>query len=204
MNENSKPAPYFPPLKHLNIPNVLTTFGLIFGITAVYFLTHHDFRMAVICLFFASVMDLIDGYFAKKLNQTSDFGKYLDTLVDFFTCCIMPVIIVFQFFSGQPVIVIALIVYVMCGLWRLSYFNIIEAKTHFTGLPVPGSMMIMTMVFYFVIYHSVPVFVAAIFFIAVGLLMISCIKLQKYGLWQKVMGLVGLVFLVFMLFEKFV
>jgi len=192
---------YFPAAKHANIPNVITSLGLVFGIFACYYLTQRDLRMAIIFLFFSAVMDACDGFVASKLNQQSEFGKYLDTLVDFFTCCIIPIWMVHDFLGNSPIIVGALIVYCICGLWRLAYYNIIEADKTFTGLPVPGAMMIITIAIWIVVQEGVHLWLAAGTMFVVGLLMISGIKLKKYGIWQIVLGLSGLVFLAVVIFS---
>lgn len=187
---------YFPAIKHMNIPNAMTTMGLVFGIFAAYYLTQRDLRMAIIMLFFASFMDLADGYIAAKLNKQTEFGQYLDTLVDFFTCCIIPVWMVHDLLEPNPFVVGAMIIYCMCGLWRLAYYNIIEADKYFTGLPVPGSMMCVTISIWAVHVYGLPVWIAAITFFVIGLLMISGISLKKYGIWQKGFALLGLVFMI--------
>jgi CDP-diacylglycerol--serine O-phosphatidyltransferase len=159
--------------------------------------------MAIILLFCAGVMDFIDGFVATKLNQQTEFGQYVDTLVDFFTCGIVPIWMVFDLLVGEQnffweniFIVAALVFYCLCALWRLAYYNIIEADKYFTGLPVPGSMMMITMAVWGVFNEFIPLFVAAIIFFVIGTLMISGITLPKYGLWQKIMGALSLVFLV--------
>jgi CDP-diacylglycerol--serine O-phosphatidyltransferase len=190
----------FPVLKHFNLPNLITTGGLIFGIIACYFLTLGDLTMAIFFLFFAGVMDLVDGWVAAKLNQLSEFGQYLDTMVDFFTCVIIPVWMVFDLIvqgdiRGNILIVVALCFYCMCGLWRLSYYNLTRNKGSFTGLPVPGAMMCVTIVIWFVTRDVLPVFAMSITFALLGTLMVSSINLRKYGPWQIIMGLVGLAFM---------
>lgn len=197
-----KLAKYFPALKHLNAPNVITTFGLVFGIIAAYHLTQRDLRLAIIFLFFASVMDLADGFVASKLKQQTEFGRYLDTLVDFFTCCIMPIWMVHDLLlvdgwrGFNLVVIAALVLYCACGLWRLAYYNIIEATGHFTGLPVPGAMTIVTIAIWCVVTYGAPLWVAVIAFVLVGLLMVSGIRLVKYGLWQSAFAFIGVVFLI--------
>lgn len=191
----------FPALKHLNIPNALTTLGMVFGIFSCYFLTQGDLRMAVVFIFFAAVMDFVDGFVASKLNQQTVFGQYVDTLVDFFTCGIIPVWMVFDLLVGDALgnnilIVCALIFYCVCALWRLAYYNIIEADKFFTGLPVPGALMVVTMSVWSVVTVSFPMGFAAAAFFIIGILMISGVQLPKYGMWQKVMGAMAIVFLV--------
>ncbi|MCL2840443.1 MAG: CDP-alcohol phosphatidyltransferase family protein [Defluviitaleaceae bacterium] len=198
---------YFPSLKHFNIPNLITTFGMVLGIFACYFLTQRDLRMAIIFLFLAGVMDVVDGFVAAKLNQVSDFGRYLDSFVDFFTCIIIPIWMVHDVLGEYPLyplVVAGLIVYCMCGLWRLSYYNIGDAGKFFTGLPVPGSMMLVTIAIWCVVMYGIPIWVSALTFFVVGALMISGIKLPKYGIWQKVMAGIGVAFLVLVVASDFI
>ncbi|MDR0271899.1 MAG: CDP-alcohol phosphatidyltransferase family protein [Clostridiales bacterium] len=198
----------FPALKHMNIPNAITTLGLVFGIFACYFLTQQNLRMAIVFLTIASIMDFVDGFVAAKLKQQTEFGQYVDTLVDFFTCGIIPVWMVFDLLVRQEntlfaniLIICALVFYCMCALWRLAYYNIIEADKFFTGLPVPGAMMIVTMAVWCVVrFEFIPVLFAAIVFFTVGTLMISGIILPKYGMWQKIMSAIAIPFLALVLF----
>lgn len=198
---------FFPALRHLNIPNAITTFGMILGIAACYFLTQQNLRVAVVLLFFAGVMDAVDGFVAAKLNQQTEFGQYVDTLVDFFICGIMPIWMVFDLFVNtdysrfdEVIIVVGLVFYSLCALWRLAYYNVIEAEKYFTGLPVPGAMMVVTIAIWFVKVVGFPMWVAAAAFLIIGTLMVSGIQLKKYGLWQKAMGVVSLPFLALVIF----
>ena len=189
----------FPALGHFNVPNVITTMGLIFGIAACYYLVAQNFRAAMVCLFCAGVCDLVDGFFATKLNQQSRFGQAIDSLVDFFICVIMPVWIVHAFMGDNWFVLIGLVFYCVCGLWRLAYYNINEADKSFTGLPVPGAMMLVTMATWTIVYNGFPQWVLAITFFVTGILMLSCIRLKKYGKWQVIMGCVGLAFFIMVL-----
>jgi len=189
-----------PVLKHFNIPNIITTLGLVFGIFAAFYLTQGDLRMAIIALFFAGVMDLIDGYVAVKLNQVSQFGKHLDTLVDFFTCVIMPIWMVFDLLDNNPFVIVALVFYCICGLWRLANYNLVGGGKHFTGLPVPAAMSVVTITIWFVVVYGITVWLAAGVFVLMGMLMLSTLPLAKYGKWQVVGGLGGLGFLIYVIF----
>ena len=189
-----------PVLKHLNVPNAITTLGLVFGIFAAYHLTQRDLRMAIVFLFLAGCMDLFDGLVAVKLKQESEFGKYLDTLVDFFTCCIMPIWMVFDLLETTPFIFTALIFYCVCGLWRLANYSLTGGGKHFKGLPVPAAMSIVTITIWVVVSYGVSVWVAVGMFFVVGMLMVSSIPLAKYGVWQKVFGIIGLGFLIYVMF----
>jgi len=193
----------FPVLKHFNVPNVITTLGLVFGIFAAFFLTQRDLRMAIIFLFIAGCMDMFDGLVATKLNQQSDFGKHLDTLVDFFTCVIMPVWMVFDLLDNHPALFAGLVFYCICGLWRLANYSLTGGGKHFTGMPVPSAMSIVTITIWCLVTFGITFWVAVIVFAVAGLLMISAVPLAKYGRWQKIAIVLGVAFLVIVVLDIF-
>jgi len=189
---------YFPVLEYVNLPNIITTLGLLFVVAACYFMTEDNLRYTLICLFFAISMDVIDGVAASKLNRQTQFGRYLDTLVDSFVCCIIPVLLAFTFVERSILLSIVLAFYCICGLWRLARFNVIavEKRPYFTGLPVPGAAMFALLSVWSVVHYNLPVWLCGAVFFLSGLLMVSAIKMKKYGIAQKASWVVGLIFLV--------
>ena len=186
----------FPVLRHFNVPNVITTMGMVFGIICCYFLTQGDLRMAIVCLFMAGVMDLVDGYVASKLNQQTAFGRHVDTLVDFFTCVIIPIWMVYDLLGGSIIVVLPMVFYCICGLWRLANYNITEAGKSFSGVHVPTAMFMVTVAMWCVITYGFPLWFASVMFAVMGFLMISNVRLPKYGPWQIILGLSGLGFMI--------
>ncbi len=79
--------------EYFNLPNYLT-FGRVLLIPVVLVLIHqispekdleHNLFMGIIAalvFILAGVSDLVDGYYARKFNINSVFGKYFDTLAD--------------------------------------------------------------------------------------------------------------------------
>ena len=187
---------YFPVVRHINVPNTVTTIGLACGIAACYYLLAGSLRSTLICLSLAMLMDLLDGFFAEKLNSQTNFGKSLDSLVDSFTCCIMPVLMAFNFVGTTPLLIGGAAFFCICGLWRLANFNVTSAEgaKHFTGMPVPGAAMLAAMAMWAVVYYGLPVWVCVAAFVLAGFLMLSFLQLEKYGAWQKVFWLIGIGF----------
>ena len=70
----------------LNIPNGVTLFRLLLGLAAaglVYAVgSPYRFEVAAYMLTVASVMDLFDGFLARRLGSVTRFGAVLDPLVD--------------------------------------------------------------------------------------------------------------------------
>lgn len=69
----------------MNIPNTLTLFRIVLipvFIGAYYLPVGWSHVLATFIFWLASITDWFDGYLARKLNQQSDLGKFLDPLAD--------------------------------------------------------------------------------------------------------------------------
>ena len=70
---------------HINIPNTLTLIriGFIPVIILMFYLPYEWARPASALIYFvACITDLFDGYLARKLNQQSALGAFLDPVAD--------------------------------------------------------------------------------------------------------------------------
>ena len=66
----------------LNIPNMITL-GRLLAVPVTVWLILNDFIFAAFWLFVAAgISDAIDGFLAKRWNQITEFGAYLDPLAD--------------------------------------------------------------------------------------------------------------------------
>lgn len=65
-----------------NLPNILTILRLVLIIPINIFLFTHNKQIALSLIFVAWITDLLDGYFARKLNASTELGKTLDPLAD--------------------------------------------------------------------------------------------------------------------------
>lgn len=74
----------------LNIPNLLTWFRILLipVFVAVFYVSdetlslHHKHLLSTFIFWLASITDWLDGYLARKLNQGSAFGAFLDPVAD--------------------------------------------------------------------------------------------------------------------------
>ena len=63
-------------------PNLLSVFGLILGIIAAVFIALDDLILAALFLVIGAIADLFDGSLARKFNKETNFGAFLDSVID--------------------------------------------------------------------------------------------------------------------------
>ncbi len=68
----------------VNVPNVVSLARIVLIPLVIYLLTLKSWLWALIFFVIASLTDLLDGWSARKLNQVSEFGKFIDPLADKF------------------------------------------------------------------------------------------------------------------------
>lgn len=145
------------------LPNLLTSLNLLFGCTACIFAFFGSTEEVYVLLILAVVMDFFDGFLARKLNVTSDFGVQLDSLADLVSFGLAPGILYQSIllnrnwneapdvsfswlglsieFVWVPIVLVGFILTLGVAL-RLAKFNIGESKKNFTGLPSPAMALL--------------------------------------------------------------
>ena len=136
------------------LPNILTLGGLCLGISSIKFSIDGNFNLAVTLILLAAILDALDGRVARLIKGTSEFGKELDSLTDFVSFGIAPVLILYFWelnTYGKFGWAIALIFSVCCVL-RLARFNLTKTdhdqewkNNFFEGVPSPAGGLIILM-----------------------------------------------------------
>ena len=140
------------------LPNALTIFGVCLGLSSIKFAIDLNYNMAVIAIGLAGILDTLDGRVARLIKGTSEFGKELDSLTDFVSFGIAPVLILYFWELnnyGKLGWAIALI-YSVCCVLRLARFNLTKNENDhewknnfFEGVPSPaGGLLILTPLIY--------------------------------------------------------
>ena len=137
------------------LPNVITLTGLSFGLSSIRFALEADFNLAIVCILFAGICDVLDGLLARHLQSESDLGAQLDSLSDFLSFGVAPGLLVYMSIFNQDsgIGAFACLVFIIFSCLRLALFNVrLEAsKTtdgapehFFTGIPTPvGAVLIL-------------------------------------------------------------
>jgi len=130
------------------IPNIITIFALILGLTSIKFTMTSDFNLAIVSIVLAAILDAADGRIARLIKGTSKFGAELDSLVDFVNFGVAPALIIYFWelrYLGNIGWILTLI-FIICSCLRLARFNVAISNgdkeswkdNFFTGVPTPA------------------------------------------------------------------
>ena len=140
------------------LPNLITLLALCLGLTAIRMAIEGRYDYAVAAIVVAAVLDGLDGRVARLLQSTSRFGAELDSLADFVSFGVAPVIVLYMWGLGslRSVGWIAVLVFAICAGLRLARFNVMlddpnrppYAANFFVGMPAPaGALVVMLPVY---------------------------------------------------------
>jgi CDP-diacylglycerol--serine O-phosphatidyltransferase len=129
------------------LPNLFTTGALFCGFYAVIAAMRGNFESAAIAIFFAMIMDGLDGRVARMTNTSSKFGAEYDSLSDMVSFGVAPALVMFSWALGDlgKFGWSAAFIYVACAALRLARFNTqidTADKNYFTGLASPAAAAI--------------------------------------------------------------
>lgn len=134
----------------LFVPNAVTGANIVVGFIAMLAAADGKFRLAVILLMVAVLLDLADGRLARMLHATSKFGQEMDSLSDSLSFCAAPAFLVHQAILRplEGLGVFVAVSFVLAGVFRLARFNLTSDEhskaSQTTGVPTPiaaGYMM---------------------------------------------------------------
>ncbi len=143
------------------------------------------------------LLDKLDGFAAKALNATTEFGAQFDSLADLISFGIAPGLLSLTFIYREnnswfvehwPLLIFSVIVYCLCAAIRLARFNAVdvdEFKTWFKGLPTTIAGAFITLIVLILSKYDIlsgrPGLTALLplLLIAAGLLMVSTLYLSK-------------------------
>jgi len=173
------------------VPNFFTACSLISGIFALKFAFQNDFIKSGWLVAVSIVCDGLDGKLARLLDASSPFGKFFDTISDFFVFGIVPAVLAYmcELHKLKYWGVIIIVIYVFCGAFRLSRFMKKSVrstkKKAFTGLPIPAAAGLVAsfMIFNFSLWQQIfsPILFGFVI-LATSFLMVSQIQYFSFEL----------------------
>ncbi len=176
------------------IPNMMTVISLCAGLTSMRFALSEDWAFAVGAIVLAGILDGLDGRLARALNSASRFGAELDSLADFVSFGVAPVVLLYQWtlsdLGGVGWIVV--LGYSVCCALRLARFNTPSDKAivapwaagFFEGTPAPGAAglailpVVLTLQFGDGLFQWAPM--VAVYVLALSVLMVSRLPTMSF------------------------
>jgi CDP-diacylglycerol--serine O-phosphatidyltransferase len=131
-------------------PNLVTLCSLIFGMLSIKSSVDGQFEAGCWFIVLSVLTDKLDGFVARLVRGTSEFGVQMDSFADFLNFGLAPATLWYSFFSKAEDLPWAtgsgrVVLLVCCGLWmcavtfRLARYNIVgddpRSKHIFFGVP---------------------------------------------------------------------
>ncbi len=160
-------------LRKISVADVITISNGFCAIVAITFAIDGQLLIACILLWLCSILDGLDGMFARIFGTKHNYGRYLDSMSDVVAFCIAPGILVYQtFIEVQPdgavessiynynnfFVMIAVVLYIGFGAFRLVKFSFDGYKhKDFFGIPSPVAALMVIFTVYFHVLASTDV-----------------------------------------------
>jgi len=122
------------------VPGALTSANIFFGFMAIIKVINGQYLDAGWLIIIASIMDGLDGKFARKFDKNSHFGLEFDSLADLISFGAAPAALAYGVYFHRLDYLGMVIVFfiVLCGALRLARFNTASnGESLYTGLPIP-------------------------------------------------------------------
>ena len=185
------------------LPNAFTSMNFLIGAFSICwttgaFATKDPILMGAYFIILSVLFDKLDGFAARLVNASSEFGAQFDSLADLIAFGLAPAFCIMfayknlapQFFEANvPLMAVAFSVYVLCAAMRLAKYNACDADSyhhHFSGVPTTfvGAINAILVVFLknkdaFADTSSAIIYVPVVVLLITGLLMVSPLFLPK-------------------------
>lgn len=133
----------------LILPCIATIGSLMLGVLAIMVLSDDKFLLAALLITLGSILDVLDGQLAVRLEAISDMGKELDSLADVVTFGVAPTILLYHLLLivgvAMHIAILASLVFVLAGAYRLARFNTLpsDRQAYFKGMPIPMACILL-------------------------------------------------------------
>ncbi len=173
--------------KFIAISDIISLLNMICGFLSILNSINQNFELAALFMIFAIMFDSVDGWVARKINRNDafDFGKNIDSLSDAVSFGVAPAIFLYSTINTtssiiQPITILVSLLIVICGVLRLTRYNVIADKIEtkdFIGFPIPGIAFILATLYLSGIYD---IYLALILSVIISLIMISTVRYPKF------------------------
>jgi len=171
------------------LPSMFTLGAMFCGFYAIIQSISHNFIECGIAIFFAMILDSLDGRVARLTHTSSPFGAELDSLADMVSFGVAPAIIVFnwQLHTLGKVGWLCAFIYCACAGLRLARFNTligIVDKKYFIGIPSTSAAPLVVGYVYlctkFHFHNTLTVVIGTLITLIIAFTMVSNIRFYSF------------------------
>ncbi|WP_407444630.1 CDP-alcohol phosphatidyltransferase family protein [Fibrobacter sp.] len=185
------------------LPNAFTSMNFLLGVFSICwatgtFATKDPTLMGAYFIILCVLLDKLDGFAARLVNASSEFGAQFDSLADLIAFGLAPAFCILttykalapSFFDANiPLMAVCFSVYVLCAAMRLAKYNACDSDCyhhHFSGLPstFAGAVNAILVVFLknkgiFANADCGTIYIPVLVMLVTGVLMVSPLFLPK-------------------------
>ncbi len=111
---------------YLNVPNQITLSRLVINIFILILILNieiYDYTLLFLLSFISLILDGLDGYVSRYLNQTSKFGEVFDQEVDNFLILILSISLILNHSYGYYIIIVPFYRYIFQILVEIGFLS---------------------------------------------------------------------------------
>ncbi|MCF8546503.1 MAG: CDP-alcohol phosphatidyltransferase family protein [Microbacteriaceae bacterium] len=171
---------------HVGWAGTVTLLSLLAAWSAIAFLLDSNVRLAIVFAVVAFLLDIADGFLARKLGTTSEFGRLLDSMVDAVNYSMLAALVAERvLLPGVLGFVVGFLI-LACGILRLVLFtmNGFEEegnRLYYVGVITPHLTLAVALTYLVTRFVEVPDLVVAATLGAIALAQLSTIRTRKTG-----------------------
>jgi len=175
------------------IPNSLTLISLGCGTVSIVLSSQEYIFQAGLLILVSLIFDVLDGFFARKLNAITQFGLQLDSLSDMVSFGVAPLLLILHHIEPRDAFSFWLLPLIILPIWagafRLARFNCQSPKQSIhdsLGLTITQSGIILSLTVLsdlFYVNYSLPLGIYIILLLVLSYLMISKLRIPSFPLY---------------------
>ena len=168
------------------IPNIFTFINLSCGVLSILSVLNSNYFLAAVYILIAGLVDRYDGRVARFLGVSSDLGKELDSLADLVSFGVAPSILTYMIFDFQSLGpdgilgLMLLLLFPICGAYRLARYNTAEFDGCFTGVPITVVGCFMALYNLITFNRTISFYIPVLLMLIGSYLMVSKLRLKKF------------------------
>ncbi len=171
---------------HVGWAGAVTLLSLLAAWSAIAFLLDSNVRLAIVFAVVAFLLDIADGFLARKLGTTSEFGRLLDSMVDAVNYSMLAALVAERvLLPGVLGFVVGFLI-LACGILRLALFTMNgfeeeDNRLYYVGVITPHLTLAVALTYLVTRFVEVPDLVVAATLGAIALAQLSTIRTRKTG-----------------------